>query len=82
MYLITVRNPRILVYCTLYYCIYVVFHYLATQMSVCMVNSVCSIQFFLASQWFVILVLFQARVKHRVTQHCATDSLNGRLTRP
>ena len=72
------KSPYILVYCTIYYCIYVVFAYLATQMSVCMVNPVCSILIFLASRWVVILVLFQARVKQAVMQRCATpDSLNG-----
>ena len=69
---IIVQNPCILVYCTLYYCIYVVLNYLATRISVSMVNPVCSLQKNLASRWVVILVLFQARVKDAVMQRCAT----------
>ena len=50
-----------------------VFPYLPTRISVSMVNPVCSIPKFLASRWVVILVLFQARVKHAVMQRCATQ---------
>ena len=60
-------------YTVIYCCIYVVFHYLATPISVCMVNPVYSTPIFLASRRVDVSVLFQARVKHGVMQPSATQ---------